>query len=114
MKGHKWLLLIGDWFFKYILLFPLRNATVKNIESILEDKVFLVYGCPETVICDNGSQLSEKIFRNVCAKYNVRIWYNAVYSIQCNFVERNNQTVGTTIRRYVDEHPNWDYEIAKV
>lgn len=40
MKGHKWLLLIGDCFFKYILLFPLQNATAKSIESILEDKVF--------------------------------------------------------------------------
>lgn len=113
-KGHKWLLVIGDWFSKYTLLFPLRNATARSIEMILEDKVFLVYGVPQIVICDNGSQLSGKIFKNVCQKYQVQIWYNAVYSAQCNFVERNNQTVGTTIRCYIDEHPNWDIELAKV
>lgn len=57
-KGHKLLLVIGDWLSKYTFLFLLRNATAKSIECILEDKVFLVYGYPETIICDNGLEKS--------------------------------------------------------
>lgn len=29
-KGHKWLLVVEDWFTKYILLFPLRSSKSRN------------------------------------------------------------------------------------
>ena len=113
-KGHKWLLVVADWFTKYTLLYPLRSSKSSFIERILENQIFLVFGCPETLICDNGSQFICNSFKNLCKKYEIRIRYNALYSAQCNFVERNNRTVGTAIRSYIDDHDSWDTDISKI
>lgn len=114
-RGYKWILVIADWFTKYTLLFPIRNSKAPTITKILEKDIFLVYGVPEIVIVDNGPQLSGNLFKDVCKKYEVpKLWYNAVYSPQCNFVERNNKTVGTTLRCYTKEHTDWDKDISKI
>lgn len=68
----------------------------------MENDVFLVYGVPQIIICDNGTQFVGKVFKNLVEKYNVqKIWLNAKYHPQCNFVERSNKTVGTAIRSYI-------------
>lgn len=113
-KGHKWLVVVGDWFTKYNILYPLRSAKAHFIEDFLENKVFLVYGVPELIICDNATNFSGHIFKNLCKKYEVRVWYNAVYSPQCNFVERANKTIGTAIRSYIATHDTWDEELTKI
>lgn len=112
--GHKWLFVIEDWFTKYTLLFPLRSSKTPHIIKILENEVLLVYGCPQMVICDNGPQFISKSFKDFCKSYEIKIWSNSFYSPQCNFVERNNKTVGTAIRSYVAEHKEWDKEISKI
>lgn len=114
-KGYTWLLVVGDWFSKYTIVHPLRTAKAKNIADFLENNVFLVFGIPQYVICDNAPNLSGKILRDLCSQYKVqKIWFNAVYSAQCNFVERSNRTITTAIRCYIEEHRNWDIELAKI
>ncbi|XP_030757810.1 uncharacterized protein LOC115883593 [Sitophilus oryzae] len=114
-KGHKWLLVVGDWFSKYVLLCPLRSSKSPYIVKYLENEVFLTYGVPQHIICDNGPQFVAKEFRDLAKKYQVqKIWYNAVYSPQCNFVERMNKTVGTAIRTYVKQHTDWDVQLSNI
>lgn len=114
-RRNRWILVISDWFSKFTLLFPLRNAKATNIEKIVENDVFLMFGVPQFIICDNGAQFSGKTFKNLCKKYNVeKIWFNPVYSPHCNFVERNNRTIETAIRCYVEDHQDWDLELSKI
>lgn len=113
-RGNKFLLVIEDWFSKFTLLFPLRSSKSPHIENNLENQVFLVYGCPQILICDNGPQFISKSFKKLCSNYEIKIWHNALYSAQCNFVERNNRTVGTAIRSYVNDHVDWDKELNKI
>lgn len=113
-KGNKWLLVVACWFTKYTLLFPLRSAKSQYVEDALENKVFQVHGPPSILICDNGTQFTSKSFKNLSEMYSFNIRFNPVYSPQCNFVERNNRTVGTAIRSYIDNHDNWDKQIAKI
>lgn len=114
-KGNSYLLVVGDWFSKFTLLFPMRNATAPSIIKFMEDQVFLVYGVPQYIIADNGTQFAGHVFKNFVDKYRVqKIWFTPRYSPQCNFVERNNQTVGRAIRSYVERHQDWDKELPKI
>lgn len=115
-RGYTWLLVVADWFSKFTLLHPLRKATAKNIATYLEDEVFLMFGVPQFVICDNGTNLNNPVLKDLCKQYGVqKIWFNAVYSPQCNFVERNNKTVSTAIRSYIkDDHRDWDLHLPKI
>lgn len=114
-KGNTHLLVVGDWFTKYTLLCPMRKATAQNIVTFLENEVFLVFGVPQFILCDNGTQFAGSIFKKLTKAYQVqKIWFSARYSPQCNFVERNNRTVGTAIRCYINEHNQWDRELPKI
>lgn len=114
-KGNSYLLVVGDWFTKYTLLFPMRQATSQNIVKFMENQVFLVFGVPQFIICDNGTQFASRVFKKLADTYQVqKIWFSPRYAAQCNFVERNNQTVGTAIRCYVVEHKDWDQELPKI
>src|SRR5699024_4451212 len=101
VSGNSYLLVVTDWYTKYVLLHPMRRATASSIVKFVEDKVFLVYGVPQFIICDNGTQFAGKEFKQLAQKYSVqKIWYNARYHPQCNFTERTNLTVGIAIRSY--------------
>lgn len=75
----------------------------------------MVFGVPQFIICDNGTQFAGKDFKKFAQNYEVqKIWYNARYHPQCNFVERVNRTIGAAVRSYVKDHRDWDKEIRKI
>lgn len=114
-KGNCFLLVVTDWFTKYSLLHPMRKATAENIVKFIENEVFLVFGVPQFIICDNGTQFAGRVFKKLAKTYEVqKIWYNARYHPQCNFVERVNRTIGAAIRSYIKDHKDWDQEIKKI
>lgn len=114
-RGNCFLLVVTDWFTKYSLLYPMKKATAEIIVKFVENEVFLVFGVPQFIICDNGTQFAGKVFKKLANTYEVqKIWYNARYHPQCNFVERVNRTIGAAIRSYVKDHKDWDQEIKKI
>lgn len=114
-RGYAYLLVIGDWFTKYTLVHPIRKATAKTIIKFIEEEVFLERGVPQFILCDNGTQFAGTAFRNLAREYEVqKIWFTPRYAPHCNYVERNNKTVGTTIRCYVNDHKNWDKNLPKI
>jgi hypothetical protein len=115
-KGYSYLLVIVDWFTKYVVLFPLRKATSLKVTECIENGIFLVYGVPQFILVDNGKQFVGNEFVKTCENYKVqKIWFTAKYHPQSNPVERYNRTVGTAIRSYVKgAHKKWDAEVAKI
>lgn len=114
-RGFCYLLVVADFFSKYTILCPMRDATANNVVKFLEHQIFLVYGVPQFVICDNGPQFAGKTFKKLAQTYKVqKIWYTPRYAAQCNFVERNNKTIGQAIRCYLNEHKDWDRELSKI
>lgn len=115
-KGNTFLLVVSDWFTKYSLLFPLRAATASSVIRVLEEEIFLVYGVPQYIVCDNGSQFISKALLKIARDYRVnKVWYNARYHPQTNPTERVNRVLVTAIASYVkDNHRTWDVNIAKI
>lgn len=115
-NGNRYVLVVVDWFTKYVLVRPLSRATSSAIIKFLENDVFLVYGVPQIFVCDNGSQFTSREFTKLMEKYKVqKVWYNANYHPQVNFTERVNRVIVTAIRSYVNEnHKNWDMSIYQV
>lgn len=114
-QRRRFLLVVSDCFTKYSLLFPLRTATSEMVKKHIEEDVFLVYGVPQFLICDNGRQYVGKSFRKMAASYDCRILYNANYHPQANPTERINRTLKTMIRSYVgDNHRTWDKNLPQL
>lgn len=115
-NGNQYLLVVVDWFTKFVLIHPLVKATSRAIVKFIESQVFLVYGVPQIFACDNGSQFISTEFKKLMSDYKVqKIWFNARYHPQVNHAERANKVIVTALRSYVhDNHKDWDVNIHQI
>ena len=76
-KGNTQLLVVCDWFTKFVLVQPLAKATAGSVIKFLENQVFLLFGVPQIIMCDNDSQFTSKEFKDLLKEYKVKhLWYN--------------------------------------
>lgn len=114
-SGHQYILSVVDYFTKFTMFFPLRSATSASLIRNLEEYIFLLFGAPKWLVCDNGPQFKSKDFQKFVSSYGVTLSYTAHYHPQADPVERYNQTVESMLRAYVSEnHRLWDKNLAKV
>lgn len=117
-KGNRFLFVVVDWFTKFVLVRPLRLANTKPIIEFLQQQVFSIFGVPQIVLCDNGSQFTSKEFTSYLQSVKVqKIWYTARYHPQVNPTERVNRVIGVALATLINvNHREWDkhvYEIAQ-
>jgi transposase InsO family protein len=109
------LLVVYDWFSKYVVIKPLRAALAQKLCDFLEYEVFLQHSVPQKIISDNGSQFISKQFQTLLKKYNVQHVPNARYHSQHNPAERANGVIGAAIRCYLGQnHKKWDQELKRI
>lgn len=115
LKGNKYLLVVTDTFTKLTLLKPLRAATAKLVSSYLEDDIFMTYGVPKYIICDNGSEFIGSPMKRLQDEYRVKLLFNASRHPQANPAERVNKNVVTMLRAYIGENQRqWDELVPKI
>lgn len=113
-SGFAYVLVVTDSFSKFVRLFPIRAAKGSIISKKIEEEIFLLYGVPQYVICDNGGEFKGRCFRTLCKEYSVKLLYNALYHPQANPTERVNRVLKTMIASFVgDNHKKWDVHLAK-
>lgn len=100
-QGNCYLLVVTDYLSKFTLMWPLRAATAIAISRKIENEVFLMFGVPRTIICDNGVQYRSKEFMRLAAKYKCNIKFSALYNPRANPTERVNRVIKTMISIYV-------------
>lgn len=116
-SGNIHILTVVDGFSKFVHAQPMRLANARNLISFLENRIFLVFGVPEIIICDNGSQFISADFRNFLKSYNVKFWPVSRYHPQANAAEAANKTIGTSIRAYMkdkEDHREWDKSLKEI
>lgn len=114
-QGNTVLFVVIDWYSKFLLLQPMRKATTRLVIKYLEDQVFSVYGVPEKLVSDNGTQFTAKDFKSFVQNYSVKHWLNASYHAQTNHSERSNKVILSTIRAFIKaDHREWDENLAKI
>lgn len=115
VKGNKYLLVVVDTFTKFVLLKPLRAATAQAVSTFLEENVFMGYGVPKFLICDNGSEFIGQPVKKLAEQYEVKMLLNASRHPQANPTERVNKNIVTMLRAYVgNNHRHWDKHVAQL
>lgn len=114
-SGFKYILVVLDTFTKFVLLIPLRAATAALVAKHLEQDVFLIFGIPRYLICDNGAEFTGRAVKILAEEYKLRLLYNPSRHPQANPAERVNKTIGNLLRAYVGEnHRRWDMQLPKI
>lgn len=114
--GYKYILTMVDVFSKYVWLVSLKKVDARSICAALENEVFLNFGIPKRVLCDNATVFRSNCFQNFLRSYGVEPpLYTPYYTPQANTVERYNQSVVTCLGILVEEdHRMWARALPKV
>ncbi len=108
-KGNTQLLVIVDYYSRWVELFPLRKATAEVIGQILIREIFTRWGTPDYLLSDRGSQFISHVLQAVCEKWQVVQKLTTAYHPQTNLTERVNRTLKPMMASYVsDQHKKWD------
>ncbi|XP_044755050.1 uncharacterized protein LOC123314004 [Coccinella septempunctata] len=114
-KGNCYLVVMQDRFSKWVEARPLRRATANGVYQALYEDVILKFGCPKTVVSDNGSQYDSRLFKGSLRDLGIRHCLAPVYSPQCNPVERVNRTLKTMIAQFCEkDQRTWDEHLKEL
>lgn len=114
-KGFKYLLVVTDTFTKFTLLYPLRAATAASVAQHLVEDVFMVFGVPRFLLCDNGSEFIGSSIKKMAEEFKTTVLLNASRHPQANATESFNKTIVFMLRDYIkDNHRLWDQDLSKL
>lgn len=114
-KGHSFILVVCDYLTKFPIVIPLRQATSSAVVREIEEKIFLLFGVPRVLICDNGAQYRSRVFRNLLESYHVTLKYTPFYHARANPAERINRSLKTMLGIYASQcQRKWDVELQKI
>lgn len=109
------LLVVTDVFTKFVLIQPFKQATSSSLVKFIEQSIFLLFGVPQTILTDNGSQFTSKIFKNLLEHYGVTHWLTPFYHPQVNNSERVNRVITSAIRATIkSNHKTWADNIQNI
>ena len=112
-RGNRYVLVVEDYFTKYINLYPLPNQTAKAVADCLFDKFICQHGIPESIHSDQGRQFESQVMATLCEKLNISKTRTTPYHPQSDgMVERHNRTLKREIgKRLSSAQSEWDLHL---
>ena len=109
-KGNRYVLVALDLFTKGIELAAIRDKSAKTVAEALVDQVFYRHGLPESLLTDRGLEFDNQYMAAIAQAVGLDRKKISAFHPQSNgAVERCNQTVGSLLRRTVqDQAGDWD------
>uniref|UniRef100_A0A3B3I8A6 Integrase catalytic domain-containing protein n=1 Tax=Oryzias latipes TaxID=8090 RepID=A0A3B3I8A6_ORYLA len=108
-KGNCYLLVVVDYYTKWVELFPLRDSKTLRLYNILRDEIFTRWGVPKYLVSDRGPQFTSQLISDLCQKWGVIHKMTTSYHPQTNLTERVNRTLKVMMSSYVgSRHEEWD------
>ena len=98
VAANKHILVVIDYFTKWAELFALPDATAETVAERLLEDVISIFGMPEYLHTDQGSQFESAVFQQLCTR-------TTPYHPQSDgLAERLNRTVEDMLAGYVNFH----------
>lgn len=110
----KYLIVFVDKFTKYVEMKAIQNANALSVLKAFEELVINRWGCPKSLVSDNGSEFFNQIVTERLKTYGIKQERTPVYHAQANPTERYNQTIKSMIRVFVNnDHRTWDIHLSE-
>ena len=108
-QANNHILVITDYFTKWVELIPLPNQTAETTAKALMSAIVNRFGMPRVIISDNGPNFASKLFDALCKSIGTKHKFSTPYHPQTSgLTERMNRTLIAMIRNYInDGHDNW-------
>lgn len=115
-KGNKYLLVIGDYFTKFIHAIAIRNQEAQTVARSFVDKFITIFGVPMQVHTDQGANFESRLFRELCKILDIGKTRTTVMRPQSDgMVERLMRTIENMLSSFVSVHQKvWDQYVPLI
>lgn len=116
-RGNVWLLVVTDFFSKFVMVQCMRAATAPGVCAFTENQIFTLFGAPSICVTDNAKVFLCDQFKKLLERYGVTHWNLSVYHPSPNPTERVNRVIVTAMRcalNKIPDHRNWDDSVAQI
>ena len=115
-SGNLYVLVAGDYFTRYMEVYPIPNQEAVTVAKKLTDELFLRFSTPEQLHSDQGRQFESDFIVEVCKLLHIEKSQTTPYHPQGDgSVERYNRTLLSMLSTTVKDHPhNWEDHIRNV
>ena len=70
-NGHRFILVEIDYFTKWVEAASYANVTRKVVVKFIKNQLICHYGVPDKIITDNGSNLNNKMMKELCSEFKI-------------------------------------------
>ena len=108
-NGNQYVLVITDCFSKYTEAYAMPNQQAVTVAEILVKKWIHVYGEPQQVHSDQGTNFMSELIKQICRIYDIEQTRTTPYHPQGDGqVERYNRTMMNIVYSLVEKNDEWD------
>ena len=109
-KGNKYLLIVGDYFTKWMEAYPLENQRADVVAEVLVKEFISRFGVPMQMHSDQGRNFESAVFSGVCNLLGInKTRTTALHPESDGMVERFNRTLENQLAIFVQHHQkDWD------
>ena len=111
--GNKYVMVLTDYFSKWVEAYPMKDLLAASAADILVTEFFCRFGTANIIHTDQSSQFEPTLFQEMCSLYEIRKTRTTPYHPRSDgLTERNNRTIQTMLRSYVDDTgSDWDVHL---
>jgi hypothetical protein len=113
--GNKWVLVIADYFTKWMEACPLPDSTAETVAKAFVENFVCRYGVPKELHSDQGRNFEADIFAEMCKILGIRKTRTVAYNPKSDgLVEGYNKTLINTVSMMLDPNRNqrdWDQQL---
>ena len=107
-KGNCYILTFVDHFTKFIHLYAVPNQTARTTAEKLLDFI-CIFGCPEFILTDRGTNFLSDVFRNLCAKFGItKLQTTALHPQTNGMSEKLNLNIKKSLSIFARDNSQWD------
>jgi hypothetical protein len=107
-NGHRFILVAIDYFTKWVEAASYANVTKQVVARFIKREIICRYGVPERIITDNGSNLNNKMMKELCKDFKIEHHKSSPYIPKMNGVlEAANKNIKKNEQKMVMTYKDW-------
>ena len=113
-RNNRYILLATDHFSKWVEIMAVPDQTAKTCANKLPNEVVARYGCPLTILSDQGGAFESAVFHELCRLLEIKKTRTSPRNPRCNgLAERFNRSLLRMIKAYLQgEQTDWDLNLG--
>ena len=107
-NGHRFILVAIDYFTKWVEAASYANVTKQVVVRFIKNHIICRYGVPNKIITDNGTNLNNKMMKDLCDEFKIEHHNSSPYRPQMNgAVEAANKNIKKIVQKMVVTYKDW-------